>query len=857
MLKQFIIDKEIDNFSKADFNKLFTTKRKQYKGFEWKQYNIKSQIKDKLPTYYLNNKKCRERLKAYNYFYVFDCETTFIDENKAVAYLYGLQRFDYSINVNDNNIKQLKHTYYHYQSYKKLAIHLNKLNIKAKTDNKKLVIYIHNLIFDLYELLQNVIPHMTISDYEIENCYNDSIYRGSASKPLVFRVGNLFFIDSYALTNKSLAHISQSHKFKKQTELKTYKEKYFFQSNLPKSELIYNEYDLLVTALGVFDSIKSCNTIFNTFDDFISQNVNTITGLSKYLNKHIYSDNDKNKQNILLHKMNATNNLPFKDNNVDANRLLFYQKVFLGGFTHCNPLFAFRCLKIVISNDKKSDYPQQMMTRLFPYNFKVVEDNRIELLKKYHYENMNYFNHDFINSNLSADFEGCSYYRPCKHYFVALITINNLSIKMFDNNNCMPLIPVSNTSLTNIDIIDTNNFLIDNGKVIKANKPLQIYCTNLDLVTYQMFYDFDIIDCSYLEYTKSVHWLDKYIQDSLRYHLKKKDSINKIIKGKLSMDKAQDFEGNKIYSNEFINNYKSMNKTEQERLLNFEYLSCKMNGVNNQYGLNVQKIINDEIKFNLKKYQYIKNKDTLQGVNNKSTTRDFISGLYITSYARYDLALFTYMIFKLTQCSVIYWDTDSVKTMVTNKQQYKELKKVVNLYNNKFKLIQSYIDENIGYMYGLGIFENDFTYNEFFSMGAKKYLVRIDKKLEITNSGINKHLFSDFLTSKYKKSNNFNDVINQYYHPNIEIDGNIINHLVIKYPAFHQDKVKAKIVDENGKQCIINQFTAPINLISSYKVTDFTESYSNKMYWDFTYNLQKMAGMLENKLNIKKEYING
>lgn len=862
MLKSFINANSIDNFSKADFNKIFTTKRKQYNGFEYHIYNDKKDVKKFVSGNYEQTKQTKQKLESYNYFYVYDCETTSIDGNTSLCYLYGFQRFDFSMNVTDENIDKLAHEYYGFQSSKKFANLLDKLNLKAKIDNKKLVIYVHNLIYDLYELIQNVIPKMHISDYEINKCYNDSIYRGSASKPLVFRLGNLFLIDSYALTNKSLARISQSHSIKKQIELKTYNEKFFFQSNLPETEITYNKYDLLVTALGVFDSIKACKQDFKTFNDFISQNVNTITGLSKFLNKNIYEDKNKNNQLVITHKQNATNNLPFTDNKeIDKERLLFYQNCFIGGYTHCNPFYAFRIIEnTVISNDNKSDYPFQMLTRLFPYNFKTIKNNLLNELLHYHNENLDRCK-DFTSSNLNYKFNSMSHFKVHKHYFLAYVELSNVNIKIFDNYNIMACIPVSKTNLTNVDLIDTNNFIIDNGKIIKALKPFKLYVTDIDLHCYSMFYDFNIIGCDILEHTCQVHFLDTYIQNSLRYHLTVKDSLSKVIKGNILLENATDFDGNKLYNDNIIESFYKMEKLERERFLDFEYMSCKMNGINNQYGINVQKIVNDEIRFNLKKYQFIKNKDILQGCNNKSTTRDFISGLYITAYARLTLSLITYMIYTETDCTCVYWDTDSVKTIVKNMEQQEQLERVIKKYNSAIEKVQKYINNRFGNMFGLGIFENDFTYNEFFSMGAKKYLTRIDNRIHITNSGINKHLFSDFLTKKYKNGLNFKQLINNYYHPNVILSYDIIKHLVIKYPSYHKSKVNKTFIDDNGKKCRVSQFTSPINLQDSYDVMNIDNKLMNKLYYQFTQDLQGLAGFNKNNLNtninfIKKEYKN-
>lgn len=855
MLKSFCETNNIGNFSKSDFNKIFTTKRKQYKGFEYYMYKNNNDIKQFVNSQYNRNKKAKKELKSYNYFYVYDCETTSIDDNTSLCYLYGFQRFDYSTVVTDDNITSLAHKYNAFRSCKKFAKRLDKLNLKAKQDNKKLVIYAHNLIYDLFELLQNVVPLMTVTDYEIINCYNDSIYRGSASKPLVFRLGNLFFIDSYALTNKSLAKVSQSHSIKKQVELKTYNEKYFFQSDLPKEELIYNEYDLLVTALAVFDSIKACKQLFNTFDDFIKQHVNTITGLSKYLNKTMYSDNELNKRNIKVHNQNASNNLPMLNGEIDVDRLLFYQSVFLGGYTHCNPLTAFRVITDkVISNDKKSDYPQQMLTRLFPYNFKVVKKDLLHKLLDYHNENLSNVK-DFIKDNLKAEFDIISYFKPHKHYFLAQVKIDNLSVKFFQNNNVMPCIPVSNTNLTNVDIIDSETLLIDNGKLIKCNKSFTLYCTDLDLHIYSIFYNFDIVDCLQLEHTQNVHFLDSYIQDTLRYHLTVKDSLSKVIKGKINIAEATDYDNKPLFNNSTLEYYNTLSELEQERFLDFEYMCSKMNGINNQYGINVQKIVNDDIRFNLKDYTYIKNKNVLQGCSNGTTTRDFISGLYITSYARYDLALFTYMIYSLTDCTCVYWDTDSVKTMVKDKKQEKQLTNVVKMYNKAMEKVQDYINKKFGYMFGLGIFENDFTYDSFYSMGAKKYLTQIDNSIHITNSGINKHLFSDFLTEQFKKGYTFTELVNNFYHPNIILGYDIVKKLCIKYPQFHKEKVNKEFIDDNGKKCRVSQYTSPINIQQDYDVMNINNNLMNKIYFDFTQRLQLLFGMGENKINTEIEVI--
>ena len=791
--------------------------------------------------------KGRNKKAAANYFYVFDTESTNINNQYAVTYLYGIKKYNFSITMSDDNIKDFAedyHAFYGASAIQDFSDYLFNINQEALKNDELIYIYVHNLIYDLFELIQNIFPRFTYTDEDYKNAVNDSIFRGSATKPLRYRFKNLVFIDSLALTNKSLKKISENHKIKKQEELKTYKEQYFFGSDLPADELIYNEYDLDVTALGVMDAIRSLKTDFKTFNEFTSSYVSTVTGISKYLNKHIYDDEEKNKALLNEHTARASNNLPLEENarKIDTERLLFRQDTFQGGFTHANPFVAYNTRQndkyTFISYDKKSHYPSTMTMRFFPYKFSEIKENRTELLKQYDAENLqslNFENYTEFKNNMTSNIMTVkfgkvyrSYLSPFKHYFICEITIKNLAIKFY-GFNCMPLIAFSKTTLKSKDYLN-KKIVVDNGKILKADR-LTLRCTEADLLSYHMFYDFEIVTCTHLEHTINSKFADGYIQNTLRYHLVNKNEIDNCIKGKKDITELKDFTGAPLFSDTQINNYMASDLKEREKFLNTEYTATKTNGINNQYGINVQKIINDNINFNLKTYEFEKEINVIQGCQGTQTTRDYITGMYITAYARLDLALMSYIVMTESVAQIVYWDTDSIKIKCL-KSDLKAIDGLFTWYNEKIQVIRENVEEYHGTLYNLGIWENDGRYKYFYTMGAKKYIVcKKDKKtrrlvIEVTNSGINKEQYSDFLTARYREllknhgyKKSFVLLCNNYYHPNLLIGSDISGRKTIKYPVIHDRLISETRRDENGEQININQFETALITECDYNLT--------------------------------------
>lgn len=124
-----------------------------------------------------------------------------------------------------------------------------------------------------------------------------------------------------------------------------------------------------------------------------------------------------------------------------------------------------------------------------------------------------------------------------------------------------------------------------------------------------------------------------------------------------------------------------------------------------------------------------------------STLLYYAQGVYITSLSRKHLLECVYQM----DADVIYMDTDSIKYKNNHDDifinynnnvdlKYKEvIKKYPSIKMEDFKPC----DKN-GNAHPLGYFEDDGEYEEFLSIGAKKYVARENGKLKMTLSGVAK-----------------------------------------------------------------------------------------------------------------------
>lgn len=227
-----------------------------------------------------------------------------------------------------------------------------------------------------------------------------------------------------------------------------------------------------------------------------------------------------------------------------------------------------------------------------------------------------------------------------------------------------------------------------------------------------------------------------------------------------------------------------------------EYLSSK-EMVNACYGMAVTNPIRDEFTYitdwGCKEATEDEKAEMLYKYNTAQNRFLFyVWGVFVTAYARRNLFTAIYTMGD----DYIYSDTDSVK--VRNHDKYKDyfdkynneainkLKRVCNYHNLQFELVEPSTIKGIKKMLGVWDFEG--VYDQFKTLGAKRYMVKhkgalkVDGKeydYSLTVSGLNKQKAIPYLIDKYGNDimNVFNDNL---YIPPMGTGKNI--HTYIDYP---------------------------------------------------------------------------
>lgn len=264
------------------------------------------------------------------------------------------------------------------------------------------------------------------------------------------------------------------------------------------------------------------------------------------------------------------------------------------------------------------------------------------------------------------------------------------------------------------------NRVVDNGRVVSADLLLTTI-TNLDWDVYKHFY----------------HWEDAKIGNFVRYP-----------KGYLPTDLVKSIL--KLYQDKT-----TLKGVEGKEV---EYLGSK-EMVNAAYGMTVTDICRDEIIYDdSSQLDWEKQKPNIEEAiekYNKSARRFLFYpwGVWVTAYARRNLFSGIYAVGE----DYVYSDTDSIKVLhPENHMDYiEEYNKIVirklDAAMEFHKLPKSsYKPKTIkGVEKVLGVWDNEGVYSRFKTIGAKRYLVEKDGKINLTTSGVNKRTAMPYLLKKY------------------------------------------------------------------------------------------------------------
>lgn len=250
---------------------------------------------------------------------------------------------------------------------------------------------------------------------------------------------------------------------------------------------------------------------------------------------------------------------------------------------------------------------------------------------------------------------------------------------------------------------------IYNGRILHADF-LTISMTNIDFDIVKEQYEYDELAVEEFHYSRK-GLLPKELRDTIMYYFEKKSKL----------------------------------KGDEEHY--YEYMKSK-NKLNSIYGMTVTNILNNEIEYHDGEYTEKKmTEEEMQEALDKyyKNHRSFLNyswGVFVTAYARRELEDGL----NIAGLDTIYCDTDSVKFIGNHDREFEEYNERLNKECEE-KGIRNYTEVN-GKRFYMGIFDKEKGYDEFITLGAKKYAFLQNGKLGITVSGLSKKQGAEELEKK-------------------------------------------------------------------------------------------------------------
>ncbi|HZJ98647.1 MAG TPA: DNA polymerase [Tissierellaceae bacterium] len=250
---------------------------------------------------------------------------------------------------------------------------------------------------------------------------------------------------------------------------------------------------------------------------------------------------------------------------------------------------------------------------------------------------------------------------------------------------------------------------IYNGRILHADF-LTISMTNIDYDIVKEQYEYDEIAVEEFHYSRK-GLLPKELRDTIMYYFEKKSEL----------------------------------KGDEEHY--YEYMKSK-NKLNSIYGMTVTNILNTEIEYH--DGEYTEKKMTEEEMEEAldryyKNHRSFLNyswGVFVTAYARRELEDGL----NIAGLDAIYCDTDSVKFIGNHDREFEAYNERLNNECEE-KGIRNYTEVN-GKRFYMGIFDKEKGYDEFITLGAKKYAFLQNGKLGITVSGLSKKKGAEELEKK-------------------------------------------------------------------------------------------------------------
>ena len=368
----------------------------------------------------------------------------------------------------------------------------------------------------------------------------------------------------------------------------------------------------------------------------------------------------------------------------DLEIFLMLNEAFRGGNCHANRYYVGEIVRDAKSVDEASAYPTSQCNDLYPMG-KWSFETRPRDIK-------------FLLQILKEQ----------KRAFVARVSFRDIHLRRPDwgcpylsRDKCRKLYCIDQTRA---------DHMYDNGRILFADY-LETTITDVDLriiLDEYEFRDIDILDIAHCRYGPLP---DEWIETNIKYY---KDKTN--LKG---------VEGQEVY---------------------YALAKARLNAI---YGDTVQNPM--KVREVWKNGDYADDTKTLQErlyINSLYPYKSFAWGVWCTSWARYRLEEGIKLAHNALDPETgmrfngfLYADTDSVKYLgdLPELEQLNDERRIESWEHG------AYADDPAGVRHYMGIFEPDGEYEEFKTLGAKKYAYREHGKLKITIAGVNKKLGAEEL----------------------------------------------------------------------------------------------------------------
>ena len=568
-------------------------------------------------------------------------------------------------------------------------------------NGEKIIAYVHNLSYDSHFILK----WLNIT----------SIFATDIHEPLYFEHDNfLIFKCSLRLSRKKLANLANKD-IKIDSKIKDFDYSLLRHSKtkLTDEELKYCETDIKIVYQYILSEIDINKDIYNI--------PYTRTGYPRRFCRDTCNDSKYHSWFM--------NNTP-----KDETLYKYLKQAFTGGITHANAIHCGVTMGkdtihgIITNYDLQSDYPAQIVKNTFPVTpfihdiiSEFPKDDNIAVIAVVRFKNLrSKYNHSTLS------FSKC--YAECPYTGKRIIS-------------CWHSCEKGKCKFDNVDKCK-NAVILDNGRIIKCSN-ITTVCTEIDFYNINTMYDYDsydIID----SYTALKNYLPReFIMATLKLYSEKtklKGVPNKKIEYQIWKEMLNALFGmcvTDIVHSNFIyypENSKNGNMWEEETPADI----CE----------------------SLLKY-----------AENKKSFLLYQTGVYITAYARKDLIDTIANICDMADDTIngkpfddiVYYDTDSLKVLhgekykiifdSFNQANIEAMKKVCKYHHFKYDLIAP--KDKKGNERILGIFDIEEPYLYFKTLGAKRYIYKLEKEEKEKRYKYN-------ISNRYRYFNMIGNIIYKY-----------------------------------------------------------------------------------------------